>query len=73
MGMAESAKTGENARWCSRTARAHPKIEVIWRQMRARERWFDEYIAIYIVGLRGRTIKSRLSVAILELERDGLR
>ena len=83
-------------------ARAHPKIEVICRDIRARERWFEVCIAIlYLisdllycipgckwewltvqkpakmraraVGLRGRTLKSRLSVEILELERDGLR
>ena len=81
---------GENVRSHSRTERAHPKIEVIWRHMRARERWFEEYIAIlYLisdllycihgckwewltvqkpakmraptVGLRGRTLKLRLS------------
>jgi len=45
MGMADSAKTGENARWRSRTARARPKIEVILRHMRVRERWFEECIA----------------------------
>ena len=28
MGMAESAKTGENARWRSRTARAHPFFDI---------------------------------------------
>ena len=51
MGMADCAKIGKNARSRSRTARAHPKIEVIWRQMRARERWFDEYIAIlYLIS-----------------------
>ena len=46
MGMADCAKTGENVRSRSRTARAHPKIEDIWRHMRARERWFEECIAI---------------------------
>ena len=45
MGMADSAKTGENARWRSRTARAHPKMEVTWRHMRAREGWFENCIA----------------------------
>ena len=33
--MADGTKTGENARSRSRTARAHPKIEVIWRHTRA--------------------------------------
>ena len=33
----DSAKTGENARWRSGTVRAHPKMEVILRHMRARE------------------------------------
>ena len=28
MGMADSAKTGENARWRSRTARAHPIFDI---------------------------------------------
>ena len=28
MGMAESAKTGENARWRGRTARAHPIFDI---------------------------------------------
>ena len=28
MGMADSAKTGENVRWCSRTARAHPTFDI---------------------------------------------
>ena len=100
--MADCTKTGENAPSRSRTARAHPKIEVFWRHMRARERWFEECIAIlYLisdllygvpgctwewlteqkpakmraraVGLRGRTLKSRLSGDTWELERDGLR
>ena len=28
MGMADSAKTGENARWRGRTARAHPIFDI---------------------------------------------
>ena len=28
MGMTDSAKTGENARWRSRTARAHPIFDI---------------------------------------------
>ena len=51
MGMADRAKIGENARSHNRTAQAHPKIEVIWRHMRARERWFEECIAIlYLIS-----------------------
>ena len=51
MGMADCAKTGENARSRSQTARAHPKIKVIWRHMRARERWFEVCIAIlYLIS-----------------------
>ena len=45
MGIADSAKTGENARGRSRTARAHPEMEVTWRYMRARESWFEDCIA----------------------------
>ena len=52
MGMADRAKIGENARSHNRTAQAHPKIEVIWRHMRARERWFEECIAIlYLISI----------------------
>ena len=44
-------KTGKSGRWHSWTAQAHPKIEVIWRHMRARERWFEECIAIlYLIS-----------------------
>ena len=51
MGMADRAKIGENARSHNRTAQAHPKIEVIWRHMRARERWFEVCIAIlYLIS-----------------------
>ena len=51
MGMADWAKTGKNARSRSRTARAHPKIKVIWTHMRARERWFEVCIAIlYLIS-----------------------
>ena len=46
MGLADNAKTSKNARWRSRTVRAHPKMEVTWRHMRAREGWFEECIAI---------------------------
>ena len=46
MGMAGCAKTGKNARSHSQTARAHPKMEVILRHIRAKERWFEECIAI---------------------------
>ena len=35
--MADCEKNGKNAPWRSRTARAHPKMEVILRHMRARE------------------------------------
>ena len=45
MGMADSAKTGKIARWCGWTAQAGPKMEVILRHMRARERWFEDCIA----------------------------
>ena len=49
--MADCAKTSKNARSCSRTARAYPNIEVIWRHMRAKERWFEVYIAIlYLIS-----------------------
>ena len=41
--MADTAKASENARPCSRTARARPKIAVIWKFMRAREGWYDSY------------------------------
>ena len=37
----------KNARWCSRTARAHPKMEVTWRHMRARERWFEDFTFLF--------------------------
>ena len=47
----QTAKTGKNACSRSRTAQAHPKIEVNWRHMRARERLFEEYIAIlYLIS-----------------------
>ena len=49
--MADCSKTSENARSLSRTSGAHPKIEVIWRLMRARERWFEVRIAIlYLIS-----------------------
>ena len=49
--MADCAKTGKIARSCSQTAWAHPEIEVIWRHMRARERWFEKCIAIlYLIS-----------------------
>ena len=46
VGMADCAKTGKNARSRSRIALAHPKIEVIWRHTRARERLFEVCVAI---------------------------